>query len=309
MLAATKADPGPSWLPALLFAVLALIWGSSFLLMKRGLAVFAPTQVAALRLAIAALWLVPLVWRDRRELPPIAWRLIVLAGLFGNGIPALLFATAQTKLDSASAGVLNSVSPVFTLLGAALFWGERVPWQRAVGIVLGLGGAVVLIVARANSSLAFDPLYAGLIVLASACYAVSTNLIRYHLGHLRALHLAGLAIGTVGLPAGLWLVLDGIFGSGALGKAMAQPGAWAALGYIAILGTLGTAMSVVLFTRLLQLVGSAAASVTYLIPVVALAWGVLDGEPVGLPHLLGFATILGGVWLANRQPRPGTALA
>lgn len=287
-------QPTRRWLAPLLFVVLALVWGSSFMLMKRGLVVFRPDQVAALRLSIAAGWLLPLVWRDRKRLPVVPWRLVLVAALVGNLLPAFLFATAQTGVTSATAGALNALSPVFTVLLGALFWREPVPLLRALGIAVGLGGALALILARGDGGQQTDPRYALLIVVSALSYAISTNLLRYPLRQMEPLHLSGLALGSVGVPCALWLALSG------LGDTMQQPGAWQALGYVAVLGTFGTAMSLVLFTKLLHLVGSSAASVTYLIPGVALAWGVADGESVVAQQLIGLVAILGGVWLANR---------
>jgi drug/metabolite transporter (DMT)-like permease len=285
-------------LPAAIGAALALIWGSSFILMKQSLAVFDPVQLGGLRLVIAAAVLSPLLWATRSTIVrPIPWGLMAWSGLLGNGIPAFLFAFAQTQLDSATAGILNSLTPVFVILIGALAFRDPPGWRGTLGILLGLTGAVVLVTARSTAETHFHPLYAGLIVLATVCYGVSVNLMRHKLYHIKPLHSTGLALLTVGIPAGVWMLTTGLW------ETMQKPGALGALGFVTLLAAFGTAISVVLFNKLIHLSGTLyATSVTYLIPVVAMGWGLLDGESIGLPHLFGMGTILAGVWLANHRP-------
>lgn len=297
-LAPTSSAPAlPRALPHVLLGLLSLIWGSSFLLMKRALLVFQPAQLGALRMAIAAACLLPLVVHSRASLGKVPWRTVALVGLLGNGIPAFLFANAQTGLDSGTTGVLNSLTPVFAVAIGVTVFGDRVAPSRLAGVALGLVGAACLVLSRSGGVFHFDALHVGMVMLATACYAVSVNLIRHRLAGMRPLHIAGLALTTVGIPSAIWLVATDI---GATLRD--QPGAWTALGYVATLAALGTAVSVVLYSRLIQIAGSVyATSVTYLIPVVALTWGVLDGEAVGPMHAVGLCTLLAGVYLANRS--------
>ena len=290
-------------MPLLLLGLLSLVWGSSFLLMKRALLAFQPAQLGALRMAIAAACLLPLVVRSRPALRSLPWRDIALVGILGNGLPAFLFAHAQTGLDSGTTGVLNSLTPVFAVAMGVLVFGERVAKLRLFGVALGLVGAACLVLAGSHGPMRFDVLHTGMVLAATLCYAVSVNLIRHRLAAVSPLHIAGLGLLTVGIPSAIWLLATDI---GATLRTV--PGAWTALGYVTILAAIGTALSVVLYSRLIQTAGAVfATSVTYLIPVVALTWGVLDGEPIGALHMAGLGTLLVGVWLANR-PASGPVL-
>src|SRR5580700_7701617 len=127
-----------------LFIILSLIWGSSFILMKRGLVAFAPGQVAAIRMSVAFICLFPFVIGSIKKNPPGKREYIITAGIMGNGIPSVLFTTAETKLSSSIAGVLNSLTPVFTLIVGALFFKFRTTTTKTIGIVLGFVGAVII---------------------------------------------------------------------------------------------------------------------------------------------------------------------
>lgn len=289
-----------------LFVFLALVWGSSFILMKRGLEVFTPLQVAALRLVIAGGILFPLVWDKARQLSRREWQVVLTVGFIGNAIPAFLFPLAETQINSATAGILNALSPLFVLVLGLAFFGARFSGRQTLGVLIGFAGALVLVLGGAGPiSLGGRVGYTLLVVLATAGYGLSTNLMKRYLNHTPALLASGFALLGASLPYLVYLV----FFSG-VGKVMQTPGAWTGLGYIAILGAVGTASALIAFYRLVQLTDPIfSSSVTYLIPLVALGWGMLDGERLEPLQYLGMGVILVGVYLANRKAKAASSPA
>jgi drug/metabolite transporter (DMT)-like permease len=287
-----------------LLLVLAVVWGSSFILMKKGLIAFSPMQMAALRISIAALVLTPFLFIlfRRSGISGKKPMLFFLIGLTGNAIPAFLFAEAETVIPSGVAGVLNSLSPLFILGVAWLFYKQRFPLINFIGVVIGIGGAAILMTAGADLGADWRGGHLGyslLIVLAAINYAISANLIKHHFSNFSPILLTSVALCSVGYPAMVYLIIDGTFFT----TMQTNPElAWPSLGYIAILAAVGTALALVLFNRLLQISTLAfASSVTYLIPIVAVLWGVLDGETLIWQQGVGFAVVLSGVYLVNRK--------
>ena len=287
----------------MLLFILASIWGTSFILMKKGLAVFAPLELGAARVSIAALLLLPFALRHVRRVPPDRFKYLILAGLVGTFFPAFLFAYAETRLASGLAGVLNGLTAVFTLVVGALLFGQRLTRLRVLGIGLGLAGTVVLMLLGGSGAGPATPAGAGnawyglYIVLATVGYGLSVNLIKAHLHGPSPLAVTSLLLFFIGPLALIYL-----FGfSGFTHKLATVPGAWPALGYIALLATMSTAVAMVLFNRLIQQSTTLfASSNTYLIPIVALGWGLLDGELINGWHVLGMVIILGSVFIIHR---------
>ena len=175
---------------------LAFLWGSSFILMKRGLEVFSYTQVADLRMGIAWLSLLPFVYKKLKKTSKHFWIPLIVVGLFGNGIPALLFTKAQTQLDSSLTGILNALVPLFTLLIAVFIFKTRVKTHNILGILIGLAGAIWLI--AGDGIIMENAHYAWFVVIATICYAISLNTIKNYLQEMSPIHIAGLAFLFVG---------------------------------------------------------------------------------------------------------------
>lgn len=283
----------------LLLAVLALIWGSSFILMKRGLyhdgvAVLTSWQVATARLSIAWLALSPILLRHIKLLPK-HWLPLLGSGVLGNGIPAFLFATAQTRIDSALSGMLNSLTPLMTLFTGALFFATRVRGVHVLGIILGLVGAAGLIAFNNKNGLPAWSWYAVLPILGTLCYGFSGNIVKKYLYMLPATATSALALTWVG-PVSIGLAL----GSGLPETLHTDPHAWKALGYVAILAVMSSALALVLWNVLLQRTSALRAStVTYLMPVVAIGWGLLDHETIGWQQLGMIGLVLAGVYIVS----------
>jgi len=287
--------PPPQRTAYLLLGILSLLWGSSFILMKRILPVFPPLELATLRIGLAGLALLPLcLWHLRREhWNRLQWFAVV--GLVGNGIPALLFATAQTGIDSGVAGVLNALTPMFTLIVGWAFFGRTTQRTQWIGLVLGLIGALFLVMSQRQGTGSTQPLLALLLVVATFFYGISVNTVGHKLQGITPWLTASFPLVIASVPAFLVLLL-----AGNIQASLSHPDAWYALKLLVFLSLINSAFSLVAFNYLINLAGPVFASTTtYLMPVVALIWGVWDGENLTLVHLAGLTAIVGGITLVN----------
>jgi drug/metabolite transporter (DMT)-like permease len=281
-----------------LLILLALIWGTSFILIKQGLKVFAPDEVGALRVTAAALFLLPAALVRFKELTSDHYWKLLLSGLMGIFIPAFLFATAQTNMESSVAGILNTLTPIFTLLIGAFLFEQKFKNLAIVGIVLGFLGGVVLMFARTGGEIGSLNLYALLIVVACIFYGANLNFIKYKITDLKALTITSGSLLMIGPLAIVYLFVFSDFTT----KLQTVDGAWRAAGFIVLLGIMSTAIATFLFNRLVKISTPIfASSVTYIMPIVAVGWGLFDGEALGIGHFIGMTAITIGVYLANRK--------
>jgi drug/metabolite transporter (DMT)-like permease len=232
------------------------------------------------------------------------WKPLLGTALLGNGIPAFLFAIAETTINSSLSGILNSLTPLFTLLLGVSIFGIRIRGINVVGILLGLAGAIGTIAYRHGDDLPSWTVHAVLPAIGALCYGLSGNIIKRWLYMLPAAATSVLALSTVG-PMGL----IGILLTGLPHTLATVPNAWPALGFTAILAAFGTGISLILWNILIKHTAAVwASSVTYLIPVVAIGWGVLDGEVLMPMQFLMIAVILLGVYMVNLGPELRTAV-
>jgi drug/metabolite transporter (DMT)-like permease len=281
-----------------LLIILALIWGTSFILMKRGLIVFSPDEVGAIRVSAACMVLLPFAFSRLKELPKSQYWKPFASGMMGIFIPAFLFATAQTRMESSIAGVLNSLTPIFTLIIGIFVFKQKFKPLAAVGFLLSLAGTVLLIMARSGGQLGGVNFYAFLIVIACILYGCNVNFLKFQLAGLSSMTITSLALLFIGPLAIVYLFAFTDFTT----NLAEVPGAWAACGYLVLLGIMSTSVATLLFTKLIKISSPIfASSVTYIIPIVAVIWGVIDGEHLYVGHYIGMATIIGGVYLANRK--------
>ncbi len=221
-----------------------------------------------------------------------------MAGIIGNGIPPFLFAKAQTVIDSYLAGVLNSLTPLFTLLAGLLFFGTKTRWLNVLGVVVGLIGAIGLLTFVHDPELGNGIWYGLLVVIAAFCYALNMNIIKTYLVEYDALTITSVVFFIIGWPALIFLFV----GTGFVSTMATHSESWKSFGYIAILAIFGTAASMVLANWLIKRTSALFAStVTYLMPVVSILWGIADGESFMLIYMFWIIMILIGVYLANRQ--------
>lgn len=223
-------------------------------------------------------------------------------GVFGNLIPAFLFTKAETQISSSLTGTLNALTTVFTVLIGVLFFKQIITRNQVIGVLIGFAGAVSLVAfANDNGESSKNAMYALLIAVASICYAISVNGIKAYLGEVNSLQAAAWSFTLIGPVAAVYL-----FGfTDVVEHATTHPYAMNALLYICILAMVGSAASVVLYNILIKMSGAVfASSCTYLIPVVAIGWGLLDGETINQLQVMAIVVIITGIWLINAKRKP-----
>jgi drug/metabolite transporter (DMT)-like permease len=274
----------------LVLATLSLIWGTSYILMKKGLESFSSYQVGSLRIFIAFIILLPVAVKNLNKLNRDNLPSVLIIGLLGSGIPAFLFPIAQTRISSSLAGMLNALSPVFTLvIGIAVYKRQLIRSQIA-GVFLGLVGAAGLLY---NGSLSFN-FYGLFVVLATILSGISSNEAGKLKG-LNGLQLTSLAFFLISPMAIIYLLFSDL-------SAALSTQHWARnLGYIAILAVVGTAAALIMFYLLIQKTSPIfATTVTYFIPIVATLWGLTDNEHLTSSMMISLILIFGGVYIINR---------
>lgn len=282
-----------SWI---LFTVLAFIWGSSFILMKEGLVALTAYQVASLRIISSALVLLPIASRAFRQIPRNKIMIVFLSGLLGSLLPAYLFCIAEQELDSALAGTLNSLTPIFALIIGALFFQNRTSFIKIAGILIAFIGSVLLYLFQPVLS-PNNALYVLYIVAATIMYGFNVNMVQRHLKDIPSVNAVAVALTSNAIPALIVLYFTGYFGMD-----LTSPDVLASTGYSFILGIFGTALASILFYILIKKAGAVFSSmVTYAIPLVANFWGTMYGEKVGAIQLICLLIILTGVFIANKK--------
>lgn len=286
------------WLPALILFALAVTWGSSFILIKKGLDYYSAPEVGALRIVIAFIFFIPLAFYHFKKVKKKHLLSLAIVGIIGSTAPAFLFAQAETGIDSALAGILNSLTPLFTFIISFAFFKYTARWFNIVGLLLALTGAMGLIAVSGEGNLTFNFHYASYVILATICYAINVNIIKYKLSDLSNITIVTYGFVLAGIPTMIYLFLMTPFTS----TITQVPGAWKGLGYIAILGVVGTSLALTIFYYLIQVSNTVfASSVTYLIPIVAVIWGVIDGEAFNVSYILWISFILYGIYLVNTK--------
>jgi drug/metabolite transporter (DMT)-like permease len=301
--------------PLIIIVLLGGIWGSSFILIKRGLEVFQPIQVAGLRQFLAGLVLLPWVFQYsmgrnfRKEeisgnpvkLTSGDYYFLFMSGLVGNGIPAFLFSYAGTLIPSGLSGIMNAFTPMFTLLLGVVFFKDRFTGNGLIGVVLGILGAIILLAPGFifHSGQSINPVGVLMVTAAAMMYGYNINLIKHKLHHLPAMVKTAYPFFFMGSMYFMVLMITGI-----LDHWNASPEkAWAALGYLAILGVVGSALSMIAFNILIKHTSALVASTnTFIIPVVAVAWGIVENEPITWNMIVGLLFSLAGIYLIINKP-------
>ena len=280
----------------LILIVLALIWGSSFILIKKGLVGLSPFQLGSLRIVFCALFLLVVGFKSLASLPLHMWIFIALTSLFGTFIPAYLFAIAQTQISSSVSSILNSLTPLNTLILGAVVFGLDFKRTQIIGVLVGFAGTMLLILNGAAHHPNQNYWYTILVLIASMCYATNVNLIKRYLSDLKPLTITTGNFLVMLLPAlGILFFTD-------FNSKMHLASVKEAMIYIAILGIIGTGIANVLFYKLIQISSPVfATSVTYLIPVVAFFWGLLDKEMLTPVQFVGAFVVLVGVYLSSKK--------
>ena len=285
----------------LILGFLALTWGSSYILIKKSLIAFSPEQVAALRISISALAFFPFLALRFKKIDWSKWRIFLVVGLAGSGLPAILFALAQTQLTSSFTGILSSLTPLFTLFLGVYFFGVKRNWNKELGVMIGLLGAFLLILTNETEAAAgtSNYFYGILVVIATFFYALSSNTVKTYLGHLDSITISTASFFLIG-PLGVGLLITTQIGS----VFVEHPQAMSSFLAVTFLALFGTVVASILFFHLVQIRDAVFASmVSYLIPLVALLWGIFDGEKIQWIHFLGMALILVGLYISRSDSK------
>ena len=286
----------------LLIPLLACIWGSSFILMKRGMfaidgqPVFTSAQVASIRIFLASVVFLPLLPKLLRNLQRKKDLLFfTVVGFGGNLVPAFLFTYAEQTLDSGIAGIMNSFTPIFTIIVGMLLFRTKINTQQIIGTIIGFAGITWLIFLSKPVQSGFELTPALAILFATFLYGLSLNTIKHKLANYTAIQVASGGFSMAFLPAFI-----GLFFFHTPRVFIDNPYALSSFGYISILGLIGTAFAVIIFNLIIaQTTAVAASTVTYFIPIIAVAIGVWNGEHFIWQQLLSMLVIISGVLLVN----------
>jgi len=281
----------------ILFVILCLTWGSSFIIMKGGMEILSPYQLASIRIISAGLIMLPWIRTAYRAVPKKAVPALILSGFLGTLLPAYLFCIAQTKIDSSIAGILNALTPIFTLAIGMLFFNLKVGWIKWVGMLLGFAGMLVLVFGASRQINMQYIGYTFFVIIATICYGLNVNVVNQYLKDVAPLHIATIAFTALIIPNLIILASTGYFTDPNLLNGSLTKGTIAGV----VLGIVSTCLASVIFYTLMKKAGPVFASmVTYGIPLVALGWGFVAGETITGLQVAGMAVILAGVRLANK---------
>ena len=279
-----------------LLSILSLIWGSSFILIKKGLIGLTPIQLGSLRIIFAGIFLILVGFKSLSKISFQQWKFIALTALFGTFIPAYLFAIAQTEIDSSVSSILNSLTPLNTLVIGSLAFGLHFRRNQIIGVIIGLIGSALLILNGAINHPEQNYYYALLVIIASVCYATNVNLVKKYLSGMAPLSITTGNFLVMLFPATLILFFTDFL------DVVSMPQVQHSMLFIVILGVIGTGIANIIFFKLIQLSSPVfATSVTYLIPIVAFFWGLLDNEMLTPIQFLGAFIVLIGVYLSAKK--------
>ncbi|MBE98091.1 MAG: EamA family transporter [Flammeovirgaceae bacterium] len=281
-----------------LLILLALIWGSSPIMIKKALVQLGPFEIGALRLSLASLVLMPFLLKSLNEIKKKDYFILFISGIVGNVIPYFLYPIAQTQIDSATSGVLTSLTPFFALIIGVIFYKLKATKNNIIGLCIGFLGTSILIL-FSNSSEGFSAdLYGLFVVAATLLYGINLNLVKYHLKHLKPITITAFSIVSI-LPITLYI----LFAHTEFPSHLKLVNEYLLeFGYVFVLGVLGTSIATLIFYNLIKIKDTVFASmVTYLMPIVAIGFGVLDGEKINLIQLFGMLLVLLGVFINSKK--------
>ncbi|MBP7982478.1 MAG: DMT family transporter [Kaistella sp.] len=281
-----------------LLVLLSVIWGSSFILIKKSLEHFNPYEVGALRVLIAGIILLPLAILNIRKFPKKNLKWLILAAVTGNFIPMFLFPIAETEVSSSIAGIINSMMPIFVIIVGALLWKFQTTKRQVIGVIISFTGACILAFSGGEGG-EFKLIPILLLLLATLFYAISTTTVKSKLSDVPAKILSAFVFSFVLiLPSVIALVFAGFFNN-----LQVNSGLWEGLGFVSLLSIFGTGLAMMLNYKLLSVSTPLFAStVTLLMPVVAIIWGLLDGEKLTLMQGFGGVIILAGLIFLRQMP-------
>ncbi len=282
----------------LYLGILSLIWGTSFILIKKSLVGLTAYQLGALRTIVTGFILFVVGFKSIKHIKKENWKWIAFSGFLGSFFPSFLFSIAETEIDSAVASILNSLVPLNTiLLGLALFKITTTK-RQVIGVIIGFIGTVFLILEGADLNPKQNYLFAGYVLLATIMYALNVNIIKRYLQNVNALSIATGNYVCIYVPALITLFFTDFFSKNTFN----HPNFNESIFYVVFLSLFGTAIAKVLFSKLIQISTPIfASSVAYIMPIIAVGWGLIDGEKFSIYQAIATTVILSGVYLANKK--------
>ena len=283
----------------ILLVGLSVIWGSSFILIKKSLEHFNPYEVGALRVLISGLVLMPYAVSKIKQFPRKHLKWLIIAAVSGNFIPMFLFPIAETQITSSIAGIINSMMPIFVIIVGSLVWKFSTTRKQLLGVLVSFSGACILALGGGGSGeLKIFPIL--LLLLAKLMYAISTTTVKSRLHEVPATILSAFVFSFVLLfPSLVVLVLSGFFRDFEMNQGTLQ-----GLGFVAMLSVFGTGLAMMMNYKLLSISTPLFAStVTLLMPIVAIIWGILDGEKLTAVQTIGAIIILAGLIFLRSKPK------
>jgi drug/metabolite transporter (DMT)-like permease len=265
--------------------------------MKKSLVALSPMQLALIRICIAAIAFSPIILKYRKEIDWKRWHYLAIVGISGSGIPAFMYAFAQTRINSSVTGILNSLTPIFTFLIGVIIFKNLFQWSKLFGVILGfLGAASLVLFLNAGIDTSGNMFYSGLVIIGTFCYGISVNVINKYLKDFKSILIGAVSFGFIGVPALLYLILVEDFTT-----SFAHPDIAMSLAAVIVLSLFGTFLASIFFFDLVQKTDAVfASSVAYIMPGVALLWGFVDGEALGIAHLFSMILIIFGVYLIKK---------
>lgn len=280
-------------------AALSFIWGSSFILIKKGLVGLTAIELGSIRIIISALVLIPFTFNRLKEISFKQWKWIIISAFVGSFFPAFLFAFAEQEIDSSVASILNSIVPLNTIIIGLVLFGIKSTKRQIIGVLLGFFGAYQLILSGINLNPDQNYFYSGLVIICSFLYAFNVNIIKKYLQDLSAVAIATGHFTVILIPSIIVLLIsDFNF------ERLQSPQTQISLFYVTLLAIFGTTLAKILFNKLINMSSAVfASSVTYSMLIVSIFWGVLDGENFSFYQLFATVIIILGIMLTNKKSR------
>ena len=280
-------------------AALSFIWGSSFILIKKGLVGLTAIELGSIRIIISALALIPFTFNRLKEITFKQWKWIIISAFVGSFFPAFLFAFAEQEIDSSVASILNSIVPLNTIIIGLVLFGIKSTKRQIIGVLLGFFGAYQLIISGINLNPDQNYFYSGLVIICSFLYAFNVNIIKKYLQELSAVAIATGHFIVILIPSIIVLLIsDFNF------EKLQSPETQTSLFYVVLLAIFGTTLAKILFNKLINISSAVfASSVTYSMLIVSIFWGILDGENFSFNQLFATVIIILGILLTNKKSR------
>ncbi len=283
----------------IILGVLSLVWGSSFILIKKALIAFHPFDLACMRLAVSALAFTPVIIYHRKRIPWTRWKLFLTVGLCGSGIPAFMYFLAQTNINSMVSGLLNSLTPIWTLIIGIMVFKNPMDKYKTIGVTIGFIGAASLMIFGEREGSNSNLWYGLFIVVGTLCYGMSGNLVKHYLQDIDSIIISATSFFLVGVPALIMLILHGTIFDVVYSTQVIY-----SFGALLLLSLIGTVLATIIFYKLIQETNAVfGSSVAYIMPLVAIFWGFIDGEPLGIVVMISMTLILTGVYLIKKETK------